>query len=154
VTDKIVSGWQVSSIITLADGTPINVGSIGDVTNTENSSLPDATGISPLPAARTSQQFWNIAAFNATNPQLNYRYGSTARNVLFTPGTVNRDFSMIKNTVIKERQSLQLRFEGYNFANHPNWLPPSTNVLAPSIFGVINAAKTMRQLQVALKYSF
>jgi hypothetical protein len=154
VADKIVSGWQVSSIITVADGTPIDVGGIGDVTNTENSSLPDATGISPFPSVQTAQQFWNIAAFNATNPQLNYRYGNMARNVLFTPGTLNWDFSMIKNTVIKERQSLQFRFEGYNFANHPNWLPPSTNVLAPSTFGVINGAKTMRQLQVALKYSF
>jgi hypothetical protein len=39
----------VGSIPTLADGTPINVGGIGDTTNTEEGVLPDATGISPLP---------------------------------------------------------------------------------------------------------
>ena len=154
VLDRVVGGWQAGSILTIADGTPINVGNIGDVTNTENSSLPDATGVSPVPANQTAQQFWNIAAFNTTNPQLNFRYGSTARNVLFTPGTINWDFSMIKNTKITERQNLQFRFEAYNFANHPNWLPPATNVNAPATFGVVTTAKTMRVMQLALKYSF
>ncbi len=151
---RLVEGWQIGSILTFADGTPINIGGIGDTTNTEESTLPDATGISPFPGSQTAQQFWNIAAFNATNPQLNYRYGTTARNVLFTPGTRNWDFSAMKTTRITERQSLQFRFEGFNFANHPNWLPPSANVLAPTTFGVITAAKTMRELQFALKYSF
>jgi hypothetical protein len=154
VVNRLIGGWQLGSILTMADGTPINVGGIGDVTNTENASLPDATGISPVPSNQTAQQFWNIAAFNATNPALNLRYGTTARNVLFTPGTVNWDFSLIKNTNIMERQLLQFRFEAYNFANHPNWLPGSTNVLAPATFGVITQAKTMRVIQVALKYSF
>jgi hypothetical protein len=154
VINRLTGGWQLGSIITMADGTPIDVGNIGDVTNTENSSLPDATGISPVPSNQTAQQFWNIAAFNATNSALNFRYGTTARNVLFTPGTVNWDFSVIKNTKIMERQSLQFRFEAYNFANHPNWLPPPTNVLAPATFGVVSTAKTMRVMQVALKYSF
>jgi hypothetical protein len=151
---KIVEGWQVGTILTFADGTPMNVGGIGDTTNTEDGSLPDATGISPFPSNQTAQQFWNIAAFNATNPQLNYRYGTTARNILFTPGTRNWDFSAMKTTKITERQTLQFRFEGFNFANHPNWLPPPANVLAPTTFGVVTSAKTMRELQFALKYSF
>ncbi|MDQ1472265.1 MAG: hypothetical protein QOJ99_3745 [Bryobacterales bacterium] len=154
VINKLTGGWQLGGILTIADGTPINVGGIGDVTNTENSSLPDATGISPVPAEQTAQHFWNIAAFNTTDPALNFRYGNTARNVLFTPGTVNWDFSAIKNTPIMERQSLQFRFEAYNFANHPNWLPPSNAVLSPATFGVVTSAKPMRVMQVALKYSF
>jgi hypothetical protein len=152
--DKIAGGWQLSSILTFADGTPMNPGGIGDVTNTENSSLPDATGISPFPSDQSAQHFWNPAAFNTTNPQLAYRYGTTARNVLFTPGTRNWDFSAIKNTRITERHFLEFRFEAFNFANHPNWLPPSADVRVPSIFGVVNAAKTMREIQAGLKYSF
>jgi hypothetical protein len=152
--DRIAGGWQIGTILTLADGTPMNVGGIGDTTNTEETTLPDATGISPFLSNPTAQKFWNIAAFNATSSQLNYRYGTTARNTLFTPGTRNWDFSVIKNTRITERQSLQFRFEAFNFANHPNWLPPSANVLAPSTFGVVNSAKTMRDIQAGLKYSF
>ena len=154
VVNRVIGGWQLGSIITMADGTPINVGNIGDVTTTENSSLPDATGISPVPTNQTAQQFWNIKAFNSVNPELNFRYGTTARNVLFTPGTVNWDFSVIKNTSIRERQVLEFRFEAYNFANHPNWLPAATNINAPATFGVITQAKTMRVIQAGLKYSF
>jgi hypothetical protein len=154
VVNRLIGGWQLGSIITMADGTPINVGNIGDVTTTENSSLPDATGISPVPTNQTAQQFWNIKAFNSVNNELNFRYGTTARNVLFTPGTINWDFSVIKNTSIRERQMLEFRFEAYNFANHPNWLPPATNINAPATFGVITQAKTMRVIQAGLKYSF
>jgi hypothetical protein len=152
--NRIAGGWQVGSVVTFADGTPINVGSLGDTTRTEETTLPNATGISPVPTNQTAQQFWNIAAFSSTDPRLNYQYGNTARNVLFSPGTKNWDFSLIKNTRIRERQYLQFRFEAYNFENHPNWNIPSNNVLVPSTFGVITSAKTMRQLQVALKYSF
>ena len=154
VVNRLIGGWQLGSIITMADGTPINVGNIGDVTTTENSSLPDATGISPVPTNQTAQQFWNIKAFNSVNNELNFRYGTTARNVLFTPGTINWDFSVIKNTNIRERQMLEFRFEAYNFANHPNWSPPAANINAPATFGVITQAKTMRVIQAGLKYSF
>ncbi len=96
--NRLAGGWQLGSVITFADGTPINVGSLGDTTRTEETTLPDATGISPVPTNQTAQQFWNIAAFNSTDPRLNYQYGNTARNVLFSPGTKNWDFSLIKNT--------------------------------------------------------
>jgi hypothetical protein len=42
----------------------------------------------------------------------------------------------------------------FNLTNHPNWNTPSANAQTPSTFGVITSAKTMRQMQVALKYSF
>jgi hypothetical protein len=151
---RIVEGWQVGSIVTFADGTPVNVGGIGDTTNTEETTLPDATGISPFAIDQTPQHFWNIAAFNPNSSQLAYRYGYTARNALFTPGTRNWDFSIIKNTRITERTAMQFRFEAFNFANHPNWNSPSANVQSPTTFGVITSAKTMRDIQMGLKLSF
>src|SRR5580692_1898206 len=67
----VLEGWQVGSILTLSDGTPITVGGVGDPANLGDGEpqIPDATGISPIPANRTAQQFWNVLAFNGTNPQ-------------------------------------------------------------------------------------
>jgi Carboxypeptidase regulatory-like domain/TonB dependent receptor len=154
IADKIVGGWQLSSILTLADGIPWSIGTIGDTLNIGSNNAPDATGISPVPANQTPQQFWNIAAFSSTNPQLAFRFGNVGRNVLSSPGVKQWDFSLIKNTRITERQSLQLRFEAFNFANHPNWNTPPANITAPATFGIITSAKDMRQMQVGLKYSF
>jgi hypothetical protein len=155
VLGKIVGGWQVGSILTFSDGTPVGAGTIGDTNNRgEIPNVSDATGISPFPSNPTVTQFWNIAAFNATNPELTVRLGNIGRNVLRTPGTNIWDFSLVKNTRIREGHMLEFRFEGFNFANHPNWTSPSTAVTSPTTFGVINTAKTMREMQVALKYSF
>jgi hypothetical protein len=152
--DKILGGWQLSSILTLADGIPWSVGNIGDTLNIGSNNSADATGISPVPANQTAQQFWNIAAFSSTNPQLAFRFGNVGRNVLSSPGVKQWDFSLIKNTRITERQSLQLRFEGFNFANHPNWNTPPANITAPATFGLVTSARDMRQMQVGVKYSF
>jgi hypothetical protein len=155
VVNAVAGGWQLGSIITLADGTPLTPASIGDLTNTGWSQYPDATGMSVIPSGgQTAQQFWNVGAFNATNPQLQYRYGNIARSVLIAPGTIDWDFSAMKNFHIWEQHALQFRFECFNCANHPNWNPPASTATAPSTFGVIQTARAMRQLQFALKYSF
>ena len=60
---------------------------------------------------------------------------------------------MIKNTRITERQNLEFRFEAFNFPNHPNWDIPSRDVRQNN-FGQVNTAKTMREMQFGLKYSF
>ena len=151
----IVGGWQLGGIVTLADGTPINVAQLGDTAGLNTlGNQPDATGISPFPATQTAQQFWNIAAFNYSSPDLSWRPGNMGRNTLFTPGTRLADLSLARNIRIHESHQLQFRFEAFNAANHPNWNAPSSDARSPSNFGVITSAKTMRSLQFALKYSF
>jgi hypothetical protein len=154
VVNAIAGGWQVGSIVTLSDGTPINVGQIGDPLQIGTPNVPDATGISPIPENRSPDNFWNIAAFNATNPELNYRYGNTGRNLLTTPGLKQWDFSLMKETQIREGHRVEFRFEAFNFPNHPNFLAPATDVRQPATFGKITSARTMRELQFGVKYVF
>ena len=76
------------------------------------------------------------------------------RNTLFSPGTRDADLSLARNIRIYETHQLQVRFEAFNATNHPNWNAPSSDARSPSNFGVITSAKTMRDLQFALKYAF
>jgi hypothetical protein len=62
--------------------------------------------------------------------------------------------SMTKNVQIHESHSMQFRFDAFNALNHPNWMTPATDARSPATFGVVTAAKTMRQIQFALKYIF
>ncbi len=136
-------------------GSPTNVGVLGDTASVgRNENYPDATGISPLPQNQTVDQFWNIAAFDATNRELSYRFGTVGSRVLSKPGVRQWDFSLVKNTSIRERHSLQFRFEAFNFPNHPNWNAPSSDARAAATFGKITSARTMRELQLGLKYVF
>ena len=153
VANAVLGGWQVGSIVTFSDGTPVNVGNIGDRANIGVENWPDATGISPIPSDRSTEKFWDVRAFDPNNPGLQYRSGSAGRNVLITPGTKQWDFSLAKHWRIVEGQRLEFRFESFNFPNHPNWNSPGADTRAAT-FGVINSARTMRESQFALKYVF
>jgi hypothetical protein len=151
----IIGGWQLGGILTLADGTSYNVSQLGDTASLGTlGNQPDATGISPIPTNQTANHFFNIAAIDVTNPNLTYQPGNFGRNKLYTPGTQDFDATLMRNIHIWERQSLNFRFEAFNALNHPNWNIPSSDARSPSTFGVITSAKTMRQLQLALKYTF
>jgi hypothetical protein len=154
IADAVIGGWQLGSIITFSDGNPWNVGALGDRAAIGADNWPDATGISSLPSDRSASRFWDIRAFDATNPQLQYRSGSAGRNVVFTPGVRQWDFSIAKHWSITEGHRLEFRFESFNFGNHPNWGVPSANVNQPATFGVVTGARTMRENQFALKYVF
>jgi hypothetical protein len=154
VLNAIAGGWQIGSIVTLSDGTPINVGQIGDPLQIGTPNVPDATGISPIPTDRSPDNFWNAAAFNATNPELLYRFGNTGRNLLTTPGLQQWDFSLMKDIAIRESHRVEFRFEAFNLPNHPNYLAPATDVRQPATFGRINSARTMREMQFGFKYNF
>ncbi len=155
VVSKIAGGWQLGGILTLADGAPLGAVQLGDTAGLNTlGNMPNATGISPIPSNPTAQQFYNIAAFDYTNPNLSYQPGNMGRNTLTRPGTRQADLSLARNIRIRESHSLNVRFEAFNATNHPNWNAPSSDARSPATFGVITSAKTMRQLQFGLKYTF
>lgn len=155
VMGKIAGGWQLGGIVTLADGTPVNVAQLGDTAGLNTlGNQPFATGVSPIPDSRTTERYWNIAAIDVTNPNLSWSPGNMGRNTLTKPGTMLFDFSLNRNIRLFESHSLNIRWESFNATNHPNWNSPSSDARNPSTFGVITSAKTMRQMQIALKYIF
>lgn len=90
-------------------------------------------------------------------------FGNSGVGILRGPGQVNFDASIIKNTRLTERQSLQFRTEFFNIFNHPVFglIPPANSISGnlarnnANLFGVINTtASNPRIIQFALKYSF
>jgi hypothetical protein len=155
VVEKIFGGWQIGGIVTLSEGAPTNVGSIGDSFSVGGlGNRPHATGVSPILDNPTVDAFWDINAFDTRNANLSWLAGNAGRNVLSRPGTVVADLSLSKNIRIKEGHQLQFRFETFNSFNHPNWDTPGTDARSASTFGKVNTAKTMRELQFGLKYVF
>jgi hypothetical protein len=60
----------------------------------------------------------------AITPPAPGNFGNMRRNVVYGPGFVNLDFSVIKDFKFGDRFSLQLRGEFFNVLNHPNFADP------------------------------
>ncbi len=161
VVDRIVGGWQVSTIATLSSGMPIDTTSWDSAGTNFNpaSARLNCTGINPILPNPTADFYLNPAAFS--NP-LTGTYGNCGRNNFYGPHRINFDFSTIKDFHVTERQSLQFRMEMFNAPNHvelgtPNasWGNSNPAPSAPAAsFGQDHSAGTMRQIQFALKYNF
>jgi hypothetical protein len=152
--EVVAGGWQLGSIFTLQSGFPLTVTSAGDVTNTgAGFDRPNATGINPQVDSVTTELAFNTAAF-AVQPR--GTYGTSGRNVLIGPSFSRWEFTALKNfrMPFSERHSLQYRFEAFNLPNHPNWANPDANIQSGN-FGKIRGTRgDMRNLQMALRYTF
>jgi hypothetical protein len=159
ILNELVGGWQIGSIYTLQTGLPGYPTPGPDQSNTGVGNSRDrlnATGISQEVSNPGVAEWFNVAAFSL---EPFGTFGNAGRNTVIMPGRNDWDFSAIKDFRVTERQSVQFRFEGFNFANHPNWGNPGLtwgqNVRPASNFGVISStAIAMRELQFGLKYLF
>ncbi|MFZ0589126.1 MAG: hypothetical protein WAM39_01465 [Bryobacteraceae bacterium] len=151
----IVGGWQAGSIWTVQSGFPqtITIGGV-DRSGTGNGyDRPNATGVSPYEANPTPTLWYNPAAFVE---QPAGTFGDVGRNTVVGPGVFALDFDIHKefHMFYSERHILQFRAEAFNVLNHPVWSNPNANILS-SGFGSITATTIpMRQMQIALKYTF
>jgi len=149
---KVIGGWKLTSIVTLASGFPLTIAAGEDTANIGNCCRPNRVpGVSPKLDHPTISQWFNTAAFSRAP---NGTFGNSGRSVVIGPGIVNWDFSTSKDFHFTGQHYLQFRFEAFNFLNHPNWGDPNTT-LSSVAFGRINSTRTdMRQLQFGLKLVF
>jgi Carboxypeptidase regulatory-like domain len=157
-----VSGWTVNSIVTLQGGFPFspqlsyNPSNNGDTRNPVRPfANPAFTG--PVTLGNPNQWF-NPNAFlaPANTPANGGFYGNVGRDTLIGPGLATWDFSVLKDTRIRERLNLQFRAEIFNLLNRANFNLPNAVVFTPSgvspTAGVITSTSTTsRQVQFGLK---
>jgi hypothetical protein len=173
----LASGWQVSTIIRLETGPYITVVSGLDQALTGQTSgtgagtsleRPNQVLADVYQPNRTPTSYLNPDAFR--QPALG-TYGNLRPGNVLAPGGVYINAGVTRTFKIRERQSIQLRFEGFNLPNHVNLGPPngmSGNGTATSTagfitafaplnspnFGKILSADDPRILQGALKFVF
>jgi carboxypeptidase family protein len=170
VINVLAGGWQTSASMTIQSGVPQNI-----IIGVDNASTgtnagydrPIATLASKGYVANPSPSRWYDPAAFVEAPA--GTFGNVSRNALTTPHFQSIDFAVHKQFHMpkSENHVVQFRLEAFNALNHPSWGAPNGNILAGAPFpgappnaarqgfGVISTtAIPMRQLQLALKYSF
>ncbi|HTW65098.1 MAG TPA: carboxypeptidase regulatory-like domain-containing protein [Bryobacteraceae bacterium] len=156
---KLYGGWSLNSILTLQSGFPFTPQLSYNPSNTGDSKNPVRPFVNPAftgPVIIGSPNEWfNPAAFLAP-PNASGFYGNLGRDTLIGPGLATWDFSVLKDTRIRERLNLQFRAEFFNILNHANFNTPNAVTFTPSgvspTAGIITSTSTTsRQIQFALK---
>jgi hypothetical protein len=156
---SVVGGWELSGIVTMESGSPLNIGLNGSnassiVPNSGN--RPNLTGSISYP--QTVSAWFNPAAFAA--PALG-TYGNLGHDAVYGPGRDDWNLSLFKNFVISESRgsSFQLRVESFNPWNHTQYKGDynnggiSTNFGANN-FGAVTGAFDPREFQLGAKLIF
>ncbi|MEE8606893.1 MAG: TonB-dependent receptor [Nitrospiraceae bacterium] len=128
---RIVEGWQLGGILTLASGVPFNpfIGGDPDFDGSDDGvSRPNLVGdpnsgtCGPNgPPVGTPDCWFNPEAFDPTLPGFR---GNLGRNFLTGPDLASYDFSLVKKTNINERVYVEFRAEFFNIFNRANFNPP------------------------------
>ena len=120
VLNKIISGWGINGVTTFQSGSPLNLSTAVNTTNSfGGGQRPNSTGASAKleGAAQTRLTRW----FDTTKFTLpaSFTFGNLARTLpdVRSHGIANYDFTAFKNTQVTERVGIQFRAEIFNLFN-------------------------------------
>jgi hypothetical protein len=177
LSKRLTEGWKALGIFSVQDGFPFTVvGPYGTLQYGYDSF--DGVGARPFllqtptyNPSRGAQTFSNaVIADNGLNglyfglPTTTNAAGNTVltspgnlgRNTFVGPGWWNLDFSLTKDTHLRERMTLQFRAEFFDIFNHPGFATPNSTLGNPG-FGLSTATAQQsfeRQIQFALRLMF
>jgi hypothetical protein len=134
---NVFGDWEVTSIVTVASGYPINVslgpvsGIPGGLAGTGGSTVytfPDVVpGQSCLANSANPLQWLNSAAFTINGHAIGTN-GDGGYDTCVGPGWFEWDLAAYKTIRLGPRAKLQLRVEGFNITNRNNFLVGGGNV--------------------------
>jgi hypothetical protein len=158
----LLSGWQISGIVTAMSGLPIDVvdtgagslyGLSGGSSPLARPSLVAGANASAAPAGYSFNPFAFVRPVVATGQTIpssggaaiadaaGTDLGNLGRNILRGPRQVNTDLAVGRVFKVRERQSLEFRAEFFNLFNHVNLANPISDLNAiAATGGSINAA--------------
>jgi hypothetical protein len=176
-----VNGWQLSGITQLQSGanlsgntgqnfglnlngykipgTTFNVSNVS-ILGTPNIQLNPILTCNPTSGLGTNQ-YANPNCF-AIPTQIGQN-GPSVIPAIYGPAFFNSDLGLFKNFKIKESMKAQLRFNAYNFLNHPLWSFNGSNLALAfdgttgavnKNFGTVTQKQGHRVIQMAVKFYF
>jgi len=176
--NQIIGGWQMAGVFSAASGNYYTATDIVPVSNADCGgtvgyycSRPNLAG-NPNSRPCVAGTLFNTCAFEHNLAQ--GTSGTAGRNIIEGPGYKTWDMSLVKQFPIREQMHLEFRAEFFNILNHVNYLfeqfgaistEPTALELDPnninttqnptsSPFGYPQAARSPRQIQLALKFYF
>jgi hypothetical protein len=173
VGSMFLGGWQVSTILTMMTGLPLNITG-GSVLNAPgDTQVPNLVGSFKIlhgvgGPASGGQPWFDVTPSSVVNnvPQCRGPFcqtqgqgvlGNVARRAFSGPGLFNLDASVFRRFPIRERMNMELRAEAFSVTNTPQFDKPnqgfSTNTA--SNFGyVTNTIGGNRSVQLGAKLTF
>jgi hypothetical protein len=184
VAKGIVNGWQISGIAQIQSGINIlanrdynfglDAGGYKNPATGYNVSARSVNGTDSLvlrpiltcdpTSGLGDKQYVNGSCYALpVNPGSN---GPTISPGIYGPAFMNFDLGMFKNFQISESKKIQLRFNAYNFLNHPLWsfingsnntkliYSQTTGQMVNPVFGTTTEKQGRRIVQIAVKYYF
>jgi hypothetical protein len=168
--NRLVEGWEFALITQLQTGNPVNIITANTSVTGNQTIRPDILGpvqTSLTPAGNGNLQYFPALACTTPQPGCLFlaanHFGNLGRNVIIGPGFQDIDLSLVKNTKIFERVTLQFRVDAFDLFNHPNFGQPNRVVATNqgNTFGQISNTRfatgdsgSSRQLQLAMKLIF
>jgi hypothetical protein len=77
--------------------------------------------------------------------------------MIIGPGWDELDLTVGRTFPVTERANVEFKVDGFNIANHPNYLNPSgafTGSYTSGGFGTITGANNMREIQASLHITY
>jgi hypothetical protein len=145
----VLDGWEIGGITNFQKGFPYTVTLATDNQGTGGGlERPNLVGNPSGP--RTLTNWFNTAAFVV--PPI-ATFGDAPNGVVRGPGLNNWDLALFKNIRFKESRAVSLRFEAFNFFNHPQFNGIDTG-LGSATFGHVTSAAEPRIVQFGVVISF
>jgi hypothetical protein len=166
VAGHVLSGWSLTGTSVAQSGNPFTI-------YTTAAPYKDSNGVLHLGgdynADGVNLDYPNVSTYQLQTSRQAYLQGVVPASILSTPtpgqegnerpdlyrnpGFFETDASLLKDTALKERLNLQLRFEFYNIFNHPNLNGIDSN-MADGTFGRSTSEANPRWIQFGARVTF
>jgi hypothetical protein len=159
----LLGGWQISGILTLESGSPIeDVSASGSSLNTpgEQQTADQVGPVSYPKGINVGNPWFSTSSFASPT---GVRFGTSGRNPFSGPGLFILNASLVKNVKFRERVNIEIRGEAFNITNTPEFSNPNTSITS-STYGYVtgtlssgtgvNGTGGGRALQLGTKITF